>query len=316
MKKDFTIEELYYYIENSKRDVEKFLEYVSLETITLLFGFPYHKEEVMVYSAVEVLRVLKKMCQLLSLERNYLSYYLETVEYRETFSLYQIYLEEIKKLCQKMGWDNEMKIFAGFSYLLAKGYLSFPKSFSFYDSNHYSTLGLMGADVIEGRGCCRHVSSLLRDLLLESGYISRCGNVYTFHLAGAFAPELRAAGTAPGGAPLRPARGRRTAPVGAPAGPLPKSTEGDPCGQREERDPDPPSDQRARRRAHARARPGGRPRAVGLCPPVRAFRRRAGVGRGRPRAPPDIRGAPALRQQHQSDRPRLQHLRYRRRAGG
>ena len=173
MKKDFTIEELYYYIENSKRDVERFLEYVSLETITLLFGFPYHKEEVMMYSAVEVLRVLKKMCQALSLERNYLSYYLETVEYRETFSLYQIYLEEIKKLCQKMGWDNEMKIFAGFSYLLAKGYLSFPKSFSFYDSNHYSTLGLMGAVVIEGRGCCRHVSSLLRDLLLESGYISR-----------------------------------------------------------------------------------------------------------------------------------------------
>ena len=93
MKKDFTIEELYYYIENSKRDVERFLEYVSLETITLLFGFPYHKEEVMMYSAVEVLRVLKKMCQALSLERNYLSYYLETVEYRETFSLYQIYLE-------------------------------------------------------------------------------------------------------------------------------------------------------------------------------------------------------------------------------
>ena len=60
MKKDFTIEELYYYIENSKRDVERFLEYVSLETITLLFGFPYHKEEVMMYSAVAVLRVLKK----------------------------------------------------------------------------------------------------------------------------------------------------------------------------------------------------------------------------------------------------------------
>ena len=80
MKKNFTIEELYYYIENSKRDVERSLEYVSLETITLLLGFPYHKEEVMVYSAVEVLRVLKKMWQVLSLDRNYLSYYLETVE--------------------------------------------------------------------------------------------------------------------------------------------------------------------------------------------------------------------------------------------
>lgn len=50
--------------------------------------------------------------------------------------------------------------------------------------------------------------------------------MYTFHLAGANAPELRAVGTAPAGAPLRPARGRRAAPVGAPAGPLPNNRKG------------------------------------------------------------------------------------------
>ena len=97
------------------------------------------------------------------------SYYRNSKEYLELYHHYQIFLEELSKMASDLAWNNEMKIFSGYSYLLKKGYLSLEHQFYF---SKYSddALDLLGTNIMLGRGVCRNISSGLTDLLNISGY--------------------------------------------------------------------------------------------------------------------------------------------------
>lgn len=105
----------------------------------------------------------------ISFMEHYDFYYRHSKEYQDAYSSYSMLLEEMIKLFQRLNWDNEMKIFAGYSYLIKKGYLSLPHEF-YYSNSIDNIKDLLGSNVILGEGNCKHINSMLRDLLRVSGY--------------------------------------------------------------------------------------------------------------------------------------------------
>lgn len=115
--------------------------------------------------------MISALKQNISFITKFSSYYRNSKEYLELYEYYQIFLEELSKLVSDLGWDNEMKIFSGYTYLLKKGYLSSEHQFYFY--NHWNEpKDLLGTDIMLGSGCCRNISSLLTDLLNINGYFA------------------------------------------------------------------------------------------------------------------------------------------------
>lgn len=102
---------------------------------------------------------------------DYDNYYKNSKEYLEAYSSYKIIIEEVSNLCKSLNWDNEMKIFAGYSYLLKKGYLSLNHNFYYYDNSNWCK-HLFGNNIIMGVGNCKNISTMLRDLLRDNGYLS------------------------------------------------------------------------------------------------------------------------------------------------
>lgn len=92
-----------------------------------------------------------------------------SLEYIKLQKKYIDYLRSLADFCISMGWDNEMKVFSGLSYMLEHGYLSYEKEF--YISNSINEIaGCYGTAVVSGTGCCRHVNSLFSDLLTVLRY--------------------------------------------------------------------------------------------------------------------------------------------------
>lgn len=98
-------------------------------------------------------------------------YYRNSKEYIEAYSYYKIMLEELSYLIKSVDWDNEMKLFAGYCYLYKQGYLSFSHQF-YYSRYAEDCIFLEGNNILLGIGCCRHINSMLKDLLRECGYSS------------------------------------------------------------------------------------------------------------------------------------------------
>ena len=99
----------------------------------------------------------------------YIDFYFNSVEYQEVYKVYKIVLEELSLFFEKMNWNNEMKIYAGYYYLLKNGYLSVNKSFC-YKGDIDVVLGIEGAGIMDGYGNCENISSMLTDLLKQSNY--------------------------------------------------------------------------------------------------------------------------------------------------
>lgn len=97
------------------------------------------------------------------------TYYCHSKEYQEAYASYQVLLEEIIKMFQSLGWDNEMKIFAGYSYLFKKGYLSLSHEF-YYSKISSDVYYFLGSNIVLGEGNCRHINVMLGDLLRTGGY--------------------------------------------------------------------------------------------------------------------------------------------------
>lgn len=82
------------------------------------------------------------------------------------------FLKDLASFCIKMGWDNEMKVFSGITYMLENGYLSYSRRFvvtSNIDVLNENCI-LRGAAVISGTGECRHLNTFLFELLALLGY--------------------------------------------------------------------------------------------------------------------------------------------------
>lgn len=114
-----------------------------------------------------------KFKEIISLIFNADYYYCHSKEYNEAYGSYQIFLDEFKRMVETLNWDNEMKVFSGYSYLFKQGYLSL--SHEFYYSKYINNVwNYLGSNIILGEGNCKHINSMLRDILCNLGYSSYC----------------------------------------------------------------------------------------------------------------------------------------------
>lgn len=87
-------------------------------------------------------------------------------------SSYKKIISILSKFTSEMAIDNNnpISLYVIFSYLLWNGYLSNNKSFSFSNKDLYSLDGFFGFDVVNGKGCCRSIADMLKDLLKNLNY--------------------------------------------------------------------------------------------------------------------------------------------------
>lgn len=88
----------------------------------------------------------------------------KSLEYEKLYKSYMTVLEEVLKLFKTSNADNEIKMFAMYIYLYRKGFLSLNHEF-YYSKPQQEFKHSLGTDVIYGEGCCRHINSMLTDLL-------------------------------------------------------------------------------------------------------------------------------------------------------
>lgn len=116
-------------------------------------------------------KLIKSYQKITRFWNEYDMYYRNSKEYIEAYSYYKIVLEELSYLATTIDWDNEMKLYAGYCYLYKQGYLSFSHQF-YYSKYAEDCKFLEGNNITLGIGCCRHINSMLKDLLKECGYSS------------------------------------------------------------------------------------------------------------------------------------------------
>lgn len=83
--------------------------------------------------------------------------------------LYQYFIKNYNQLNKIFYLNNPIEIYAMFTYLLDNGYLSKNKNFKYSTKNLNDIYNLLGTDVINGHGCCRHISSMFCDILNNYG---------------------------------------------------------------------------------------------------------------------------------------------------
>lgn len=94
------------------------------------------------------------------------------LNYKEFISKYAYMIKELKL-------TNPIDIYLLNNYLLYNGYLSYNKTFErTINSNYIDRSKTLGAEIINGKAICRHLSSFLKDLYKELGYISYILTVY------------------------------------------------------------------------------------------------------------------------------------------
>lgn len=106
-----------------------------------------------------------------------------TKDIKEIRSLYQEFITNYNKLNRIFDLNNPIQIYTMFNYLLYKGYLSIDKNFEFSNKEARDIKCLHGANVILGKAVCRHVATMLSDILnnygIESNPLSVCSKDYS-----------------------------------------------------------------------------------------------------------------------------------------
>ena len=103
-----------------------------------------------------------------------------TKDFNQIRSLYQEFITNYNQLNEIFDFDNPIQIYVMYNYLLEKGYLSVNKKFEYLNQAEKDIKILYGADVIMGKGCCRHISAMLTDILNDYGIESSQLGVYSF----------------------------------------------------------------------------------------------------------------------------------------
>lgn len=101
-----------------------------------------------------------------------------TEEYKSLRNLYNEVLNNTKKLSSDFSFNEPISIFAMYVYMLRKGYFSYDNKFV-YSSDMKDFSGLLGVDVIRGKGVCRSISSMLTDIYNNKGFKSQNLTVQT-----------------------------------------------------------------------------------------------------------------------------------------
>ncbi len=109
-----------------------------------------------------------------------------TKDIKQIRSLYQEFITNYNKLNRIFDLNNPIQIYTMFNYLLYKGYLSIDKNFEFSNKEARDIKCLHGANVILGKAVCRHVATMLSDILnnygIESNPLSVCSKDYSVEI--------------------------------------------------------------------------------------------------------------------------------------
>ena len=112
----------------------------------------------------ETVNIASKTINLYDMVLNRRFYLENSKEYIAMQYSYRLVLEELLKLFEKMGWDNEMQLFSGYSYMLRNGFFSREHKFYYSDDADWC-LDFLGSNVMLGEGNCKHINGMLTDLL-------------------------------------------------------------------------------------------------------------------------------------------------------
>lgn len=110
-----------------------------------------------------------------------------TKDISEIKNLYQEFICNYNKMNKVFGFSEPISIYVMFNYLVYSGYLSKNMNFEFKNYTDEEIFPIMGASVINGIGVCRHISSMLTDILNDCNISS--ANVDCFAMP-AFSEEI------------------------------------------------------------------------------------------------------------------------------
>ena len=92
-------------------------------------------------------------------------------EYASLLSDYRQFFKRYKVLNDELSFKEPISIYALFVYMYKNGFLSKDKSIEFkvFYKKYLDMINLYGANIFNGKGVCRHLGSMLTDILRESG---------------------------------------------------------------------------------------------------------------------------------------------------
>ena len=90
-----------------------------------------------------------------------------TKDIEDIVSIYRDVVKSYVKLNDKLELKSPIDINAGLTFALNNGYLSYNKHFKYCTDNNKDILRSLGTETITGLACCRHIATLLNDILQE-----------------------------------------------------------------------------------------------------------------------------------------------------
>ena len=94
--------------------------------------------------------------------------YMYTKDIKKINELYGEFIKNYNKLNKVFDFKEPVSICTMFNYLLYKGYLSSSKTFGFNEKGVVDLKLIRGANVIASNGVCRHIASMLTDILNDN----------------------------------------------------------------------------------------------------------------------------------------------------
>lgn len=93
----------------------------------------------------------------------------KTKDISEIRELYNEFLDEYIKLNKDFDFKNPIEISTMYAFLLNRGYLSNDKNYQFTSNGVVEVNSVDGANILCGRGVCRHIAGMLTDIFNKSG---------------------------------------------------------------------------------------------------------------------------------------------------
>ena len=90
-----------------------------------------------------------------------------TKDIEDIVSIYKDVVKSYVQLNDKLELKSPIDINAGLTFALNNGYLSYNKHFKYCTDNNKDILRSLGTETITGLACCRHIATLLNDILQE-----------------------------------------------------------------------------------------------------------------------------------------------------
>lgn len=91
-----------------------------------------------------------------------------TSDYNKIKIEYQEIVKNYNKMNKLFNLNDPIEVYTMFNHLLYNGYLSVNKKFEYYKKEN-DIDSKLGVNIITGQGVCRHISSLLTDILIDYG---------------------------------------------------------------------------------------------------------------------------------------------------